>query len=224
MVLYEGTNESKSLINNKISDADREKIFLKEFLGKQIDLIEAQTEHKDFNICDMSFNDDIKSEEFFNDLMKHSQSVPKDTKELSNSAKINTKSHKNNPNKENFLENILFLSEKSSEKPKKFVSKIKINSPKLKIIDFKKKSPPILKSDQLYDKRTVRRNDKTIEEIRTEIFNRNMSSNKSVNNSGGNAIKTLSKFHKTSREKLKQCEQAINTKVNVPDLFDIGFN
>lgn len=218
IVLYRGTNETKSLANDRISTIERENLFLREFFDQPIDSMEFKKEFEEFNICDISFSDDHKSEEFFNDLMRSTQTVPKDTKDIS---KIVAKSHKNIPNNENFLQNLLILSENSDTK--KFVPRMKLKSPKLKIIDFQKRSQTILKSDQLYDKRVIRRSDKT-EDDNIENADCNASSRLPEDKCRMNGIKTLSKYHKTSREELlRTSDRVITSNVNAPDLFEFKF-
>ena len=230
VVLYQGINECKSIRSESVLKTDFPSIYqkerqnLKEFLGKENNFLSSKQKNKEFlNISDISFTDDLKSEEFFNDLMKCSQTAPKDAKELRLSPKLNFNNSSNKIDKnDNILENIMFLSQKANDKSgQKSQNKRPINSPKLKIVNFKKKSPPTLKSDQLYNKKYVRRNDKLIESENKHQFNKNcehfmQTSDERIKS---NSIKTLSKFHKTSTEKLLT-QNEIHTKVAIPEFFN----
>ena len=231
IVLYQGINESKSIRTESALKTDFPSIYqkerqnLKEFLGKENKILRSSHhKNRDFlNISDISFNDDNKSEEFFNDLMKCSQTIPKEVKELKLSPKIDFLNlSKKSDKKDNLLENIMFLSEKPKEKSiQKSQNKRRMDSPKP--IDIKKKSPPTLKSDQLYDKRFVRRVDKVIDS------GNNCSSNKkcedlrqtSAERMKSNSMKTLSRFHKISSEKLLT-QNEVQTKVVVPQFFQFN--
>ena len=222
IVIYNGINENKSFIRKDMSrNTVKEKESLSQFLAKERDFLKTKFKNKEFlNISDISFNDESKSGAFFDDLLKSSQSIPQQRNELTLSPHFNIdqlcdKSINSNQNIEN----------ENQENRELCHQKKKIISPKLKLIDFsksvKKTSPP-LKSDQLYDKRFVKRSDKVIT-TKEKKYKRNKTNENCAEKVTTTSLQTLSKFHKTSSEKLlTKPKSEVISKINIPNIFELN--
>ncbi|XP_054152435.1 regulator of G-protein signaling loco-like [Oppia nitens] len=154
-VTYNGVNETKSLDSKAILNTNNleDRKLLSQFLNEKNDFIKTTSlkKNRDFlNISDIIFNDENKSEAFFDDLLKSSQTVPNYRNELRLSNNLNVPEEFNDEFNNSFeLQTKKYNNEEYKQKSHSN------KSPKYKTSNDStdKKSSTTLMSDQLYDKR-----------------------------------------------------------------------